>query len=96
MPRKQEQTLWRLFRASCDAVFAQRHQQSVEFKAELNTHKGVAEELIKEVLTLGALSGKALLDGRTRVTECKREFSAVGNSYQRLQWRRLANVFNLP
>ena len=79
VPRKQEQKLWRLFRASCDAVFAQRHQQSVEFKAELNTHKGVAEELIKEVLTLGALSGTALLDGRTRVTECKREFSAVGN-----------------
>jgi exonuclease SbcC len=79
VPRKQEQKLWRLFRASCDAVFAQRHQQSVEFKAELNTHKGVAEELIKEVLTLGALSGKALLDGRTRVTECKREFSAVGD-----------------
>ncbi len=79
VPRKQEQKLWRLFRASCDAVFAQRHQQSVEFKAELNTHKGVAEELIKEVLTLGALSGKALLDGRARVTECKRKFSAVGN-----------------
>ena len=79
VPRKQEQKLWRLFRASCDAVFAQRHQQSVEFKAELNTHKGVAEKLIKEVVTLGALSGKALLDGRTRVTECKREFSAVGN-----------------
>jgi len=79
VPRKQEQKLWRLFRASCDAVFAQRHQQSVEFKAELNTHKGVAEKLIKEVVTLGALSGKVLLDGRTRVTECKREFSAVGN-----------------
>ena len=79
VPRKQEQKLWRLFRASCDALFAQRHQQSVEFKAELNTRKGVVEELIKEVLTLGALSGKALLDGRTRVTECKREFSAVGN-----------------
>ena len=79
VPRMQEQKLWRLFRASCDALFAQRHQQSVEFKAELNTRKGVVEELIKEVLTLGALSGKALLDGRTRVTECKREFSAVGN-----------------
>ena len=79
VPRKQEQKLWRLFRASCDAVFAQRHQQSVEFKAELNTHKGVADKLIKEVVTLGALSGKALLDSRTRVTECKREFSAVGN-----------------
>jgi hypothetical protein len=39
----------------------------------------VAENLVKEVVTLGALSGKALLDGRTRVTECKREFSAVGN-----------------
>ena len=79
VPRKQEQKLWRLFRASCDAVFAQRHQQSVEFKAELNTHKSVAEKLIKEVVTLGALSDKALMDGRTRVTECKREFSAVGN-----------------
>jgi exonuclease SbcC len=79
VPRKQEQKLWRLFRASCDAVFVQRQQQLIEFKAELNTHKGVAEELIKEVLTLGALSGKALLGGRTRVTECKREFNAVGN-----------------
>ena len=79
VPRKQEQKLWRLFRASCDAVFAQRQQQSVEFKAELNTHKAAAETLTQEVKTLTQLSGKALLDARARVTECKREFSAVGN-----------------
>jgi exonuclease SbcC len=79
VPRKQEQKLWRLFRASCDAVFAQRQQQSVEFKAELNTHKAAAETLTQEVKTLTQLSGKELLDARARVTECKREFSAVGN-----------------
>ena len=79
VPRKQEQKLWRLFRASCDAVFAQRQQQSVEFKAELNTHKAAAETLTQEIKTLTQLSGKELLDARARVTECKREFSAVGN-----------------
>ena len=77
--RKQEQKLWRLFRVSCDAVFAQRQQQSVEFKAELNAHKATAEALTNEVKTLTQLSGKELLDARSRVTECKREFSAVGN-----------------
>ena len=77
--RKQEQKLWRLFRVSCDAVFAQRQQQSVEFKAELNAHKAAAETLTNEVKTLTQLSGKELLDARSRVTECKREFSAVGN-----------------
>ena len=77
--RKQEQKLWRLFRVSCDAVFAQRQQQSVEFKAELNAHKAAAEALTNEVKTLTQLSGKELLDARSRVTECKREFSAVGN-----------------
>ena len=76
---KQEQKLWRLFRVSCDAVFAQRQQQSVEFKAELNAHKAAAEALTNEVKTLTQLSGKELLDARSRVTECKREFSAVGN-----------------
>ena len=79
VPRKQEQKLWRLFRASCDAIFAQRQQQSVEFKAELNTHKAAAEALTKEVKTLTQLSGKELLNARIRVIECKREFSAVGN-----------------
>jgi len=79
VPRKQEQKLWRLFRASCDSVFAQRQQQSVEFKAELNTHKAAAETLTQEIKTLTQLSGKELLDARARVTECKREFSAVGN-----------------
>ena len=77
--RKQEQKLWRLFRVSCDTVFAQRQQQSVEFKAELNAHKATAEALTNEVKTLTQLSDKELLDARSRVTECKREFSAVGN-----------------
>ena len=40
VPRKQEQKLWRLFRASCDAVFAQRQQQSVEFKADTEYPQG--------------------------------------------------------
>lgn len=79
VPRKQEQKLWRLFRVSCDTIFAQRQQQSVEFKAELNAHKAAAEALTKEVETLTQLSGKELLNARTRVIECKREFSAVGN-----------------
>jgi hypothetical protein len=79
VPRKQEQKLWRLFRVSCDTVFAQRQQQSVEFKAELNAHKAAAEALTKEVETLTQLNGKELLNARTRVIECKREFSAVGN-----------------
>jgi exonuclease SbcC len=76
--RKQEQKLWRSFRSSCDAIFAQRQQQSEDFKAELNTHKDAAEALIKDLENIGLLTGQALLEARTAAMECKTKFNAIG------------------
>ena len=76
--RAKEQKLWRSFRSSCDTIFAQRQQQSVDFKAELNAHKDAAEALIKDLEDIGHLTGQALLEARTAALECKTKFNALG------------------
>jgi exonuclease SbcC len=77
--RKDEQHLWKAFRAGCDAVFEKRQQLTVEFKAELEVNKNKALELQAEVEGLSELTGQPLLEAKTRVAECQQEFSAVGN-----------------
>ncbi|MBU2863627.1 DUF349 domain-containing protein [Reinekea forsetii] len=44
--RKDEQKLWKEFREVCDALFAKRDEQSVQFKAELETNREQAEAVL--------------------------------------------------
>ena len=76
---RDDQKLWQTFRVGCDAVFEKRQQQAKEFKAELQVHKAQAQALLAEVENSTKLIGKALLDARTRVTECQQEFRMIGN-----------------
>lgn len=76
--RKEEQHLWREFRDACDAVFAKRQQQSVEFKAELEANLTAANTLVNELNALSDLSGQALTDARKRVEEIRQAFGALG------------------
>jgi len=77
--RRDDQKLWQTFRVGCDAVFEKRRQQAKEFKSELQEHKTQAQALLIEVENSAKLTGKALLDARTRVTECQQEFRIIGN-----------------
>ena len=77
--RRDDQKLWQTFRVGCDAVFEKRRQQAKEFKSELQVHKTQAQALLTEVENSAKLTGKALLDARTRVTECQQEFRMIGN-----------------
>ena len=77
--RRDDQKLWQTFRVGCDAVFEKRRQQAKEFKSELQVHKTQAQALLAEVENSAKLTGKALLNARTRVTECQQEFRMIGN-----------------
>jgi exonuclease SbcC len=76
--RKDEQALWKAFRAACDAIFEKRQQLSTEFKAQLNANKDQAKALQLEVKALLALSGQALVDAKARVDECRQAFNELG------------------
>jgi DNA repair protein SbcC/Rad50 len=76
--RKVDQTLWKMFRAHCDAVFEKRQQQSERFKAQLNESKDQAQALCAEVDALSHLSGKALLDARADVEKLQGAFNDLG------------------
>jgi len=76
---KEDQKLWQAFRVGCDAIFEKRQQQAKEFKVELQQHKAQAQVLLVELENSAKLTGQALLDVRTRVIECQKEFRMVGN-----------------
>jgi hypothetical protein len=76
---KEDQKLWQAFRVGCDAIFEKRQQQAKEFKVELQEHKAQAQALLVELGNSAKLTGQALLDVRTRVIECQKEFRMVGN-----------------
>jgi exonuclease SbcC len=79
MARAIDQKLWREFRGVCDAIFAKKHQQTVEFKEELETNLANAEKLIADLRHLAGLSGQALIDGRKQVEELQQAFNNLGH-----------------
>lgn len=52
LARRDEQALWKDFRAICDELFERRGQQIEAFKADLETHRVDAERLIEEISAL--------------------------------------------
>jgi exonuclease SbcC len=76
--RKEEQGLWKAFRAGCDALFEKRQQQNDAFKADLEVNKAAALALLDELKGFLALSGKALLEARAQVTACQQAFHGLG------------------
>ncbi len=75
--RKDDQKLWKTFRASCDAVFEKRQQKSNEFKAELGENKQKALDIISALEEL--LKQESLLSIADKANELKDSFKQVGS-----------------
>jgi exonuclease SbcC len=91
--RKEEQQLWHEFRDVCDAVFAKRQQQSVEFKAELDANVVGAKNLLAELESLTALTAQDLTDARKRVDEIRQVFGGLGQ-FPKTQVNEIKAAFN--
>lgn len=52
LARRDEQALWKEFRAICDQLFERRGQQVEAFKADLEDHRKAAERIISEMTAL--------------------------------------------
>ncbi len=74
--RKDEQHLWAEFRAVCDQLFAKREQQINEFKAELDTNKEQAEQLIGSLVSLSASAD--VLAEQSVFENLKSQFESLG------------------
>lgn len=77
-PRDQDQALWNEFRELCDAVYQRRQQAYTEYAAGLEAAKVKAVALCEEVERVAALSGSALLEGASKLSEWRAAFDALG------------------
>lgn len=75
--RREDNILWREFRAVCDTVFEKRKKQAEEFKADLDSNKKGVIVLCEEVDQLAKQSGQALLDAMVRIKFIREEFSNI-------------------
>ena len=74
--RKNEQELWKAFREVCDKLFARREQQIQAFKADLDSHKVSAENIIQRLEDLA--KSDDLLNARPIFEQLKAEFDQLG------------------
>ncbi|MBK8752057.1 MAG: DUF349 domain-containing protein [Candidatus Competibacteraceae bacterium] len=76
---RQEQVLWKEFRAACDAVFARRHAEQQAVDAERQGHLQRKRELCAEIETLAATSDPEQRDqARARLQIAQQEWEATG------------------
>jgi exonuclease SbcC len=76
--RKDDQSLWQEFRASCDAIFEKRHQETAALKEERHTAKQQAETILHELEAVLALAGEEFLAARQRQESLAEAFQSVG------------------
>lgn len=76
--RDQEQTLWKEFRAQCDAVFQKRHEAHTQYTAGLEAHKQQALAICDTAERIAAASDAELLEGAGKIAEWRSAFEAVG------------------
>lgn len=76
-PRREDNTLWREFRAECDAVFEKRKKQAEMFKSDLESNKKSVVLLCEEIDELAKRSGQALFEAMARVKTIREEFSSI-------------------
>ncbi len=76
--RKDDQALWKKFRAHCDAIFERRQQESESSRQERNEARSQAELIIDQLENLLYLSGEAFLIAKTEIDELTRQFQEIG------------------
>lgn len=77
LPR-QEQALWKEFRAACDAVFARRQAEQQAADTERQDHLQRKWELCAEIEALAAVSPDQLTQARARLQAAQQEWEAAG------------------
>lgn len=77
LPR-QEQALWKEFRAACDAVFARRQAEQQAADTERQDHLQRKRELCAEIEALAAVGPDQLTQARARLQAAQHEWEAAG------------------
>ncbi|WP_028671570.1 DUF349 domain-containing protein [Saccharospirillum impatiens] len=89
LARRDEQALWKSFRAICDELFARREAAADAFKADLNAHKAQADAILAGMEAL--LAEHDPLAAKERFDDLKRQYSDLGTlpkaDYKKLQDR---------
>lgn len=76
LARRDEQALWKSFRAICDELFARREAATEAFKADLNAHKEQADHILAEMEAV--LTEADSLAAKDRFDALKAQYSALG------------------
>jgi hypothetical protein len=75
---RQEQTLWKAFRAACDAVFARRQAEYQAADSERQTHLASKQALCEEIEALAKVKHEHLSQARARLHAAQQEWDAIG------------------
>lgn len=97
LPR-QEQALWKEFRAACDAVFARRQAEQQAADTERQDHLQRKRDLCAEIEALAAADPKQLTEARVRLQAIQQEWEAAGpvpRTEQRALDQRFENALRL-
>ncbi len=76
--RRDDQSLWKQFRAHCDTIFERRQQETESSRQERNEAKNQAEQIIDQLENLLYLSGEAFLIAKAEINELTRQFQEIG------------------
>ncbi|PCK08027.1 MAG: hypothetical protein COA42_11320 [Alteromonadaceae bacterium] len=76
---KENEALWKTFRAHCDVVFNKKGEAVAQSRAEQDANFGSAQELINKIKAINALSGEAFLTSRSEIDSIKEAFYALGD-----------------
>ncbi len=77
-PPRQEQALWKAFRAACDAIFARRQAELQAIDTEQQSNLQRKLELCSEIEALVATDAEQLPQARTRLQAIRKEVDALG------------------
>jgi hypothetical protein len=77
LPR-QEQALWKEFRAACDGVFARRQAEQQAVDSERQAHLRRKQELCADIEALATIDPEQLAGARARLQAAQHEWEATG------------------
>ena len=92
-PYKEDQKLWKKFRAVCDELFKRRDDEAQEFKQRQQAHVEEANKLCEEVTALCEGKPETLKQSQSKVAELEEQFSKI-EGLPRDQAGKLQKKFN--
>lgn len=96
--RKDDQALWKQFRAHCDSIFEKRNQEHEALKGERDQAKAQATALLDKLEDVLALEGEQFFQAQPEVDSISDEFKNLGElpkGDSRILFERYNNVMEL-